>query len=41
MVNPQGEPAYFDRNIWNALPGYPSYPPLDSMSFTHAYGISG
>ena len=45
LLDPYGKPTrragFFDHNIWNPLPGYPSYPPLDSMSFTHAYGISG
>ena len=45
LLDPNGKPTrragFFDHNIWNPLPGYPSYPPLDSMSFTHAYGISG
>jgi uncharacterized membrane protein len=45
LLDPYGKPTrragYFDHNIWNALPGYVSYPVQDSMSFTHAYGISG
>ena len=45
LLDPSGKPTrragYFENNEWNPLPGYPSYPVLDSMSFTHAYGISG
>jgi len=45
LLDPYGKPTrragFFDHNIWNALPGYASYPVQDSMSFTHAYGISG
>jgi hypothetical protein len=45
LFDPNGKPTrragYFDHNTWNALPGYSAYPILDSLSFTHAYGISG
>jgi len=45
LLDPYGKPTrragYFEHNQWNALPGYPSYPVLDSMSYTIAYGISG
>jgi uncharacterized membrane protein len=45
LLDPYGKPTrragFFDHNIWNALPGYASYPVQDSMSYTHAYGISG
>jgi hypothetical protein len=45
LLDPYGKPTmragYFEHNQWNALPGYPSYPPLDSMTYTVGYGISG
>ncbi len=44
LLDPNGSPTmragYFDHNQWNPLPGYSAYPILDSMSFTHGYGIS-
>lgn len=45
LISPGGNPTmragYFQNGVWDSLPGYPSYPILDEMSYTHAYGISG
>jgi Secretion system C-terminal sorting domain len=38
--NPTYRAGYYQNNQWNALPGYPGYPVLDSLSYTYSYGIS-
>jgi uncharacterized membrane protein len=44
LISPSGNPTYragyYINNQWDSLPGYPGYPVLDEMSYTHAYGIS-
>ena len=32
--------GYWANNQWNSFEGIPGIPPLDPLSFTHAYGIS-
>lgn len=45
IINPGGTPTYsagyYDGTNWIRLNGFAGYPPLDEMSYTHAYGISG
>jgi hypothetical protein len=44
LIAPGGDPTYragyYLNNQWDSLPGYPGYPVLDQMSYTHAYGVS-
>ena len=38
--NPTMRAGYWENGSWNRLEGLDTLPPLDEMSFTHAYGIS-